>query len=363
MKYVDEFRDKKTAEKLINEISRLHKEINRTLTFMEVCGTHTVAISRYGLRKLMPQGLRLISGPGCPVCVTPDYMIDKAIAYASLPDTILVTFGDMLRVPGSDSTLEKEKAKGCDVRMVYSTTDAIKIAEENPSSNVLFFGIGFETTSPTVAASLLEAYNLGISNYFVLCAHKIIPPAMEALISNPELKIDGFICPGHVSTIIGSKPYEFIPLKFGISCVIAGFEPVDILETIYRLLCQIRESRPIVEIQYRRVVTEDGNKKAKEMLEKVFETVDSEWRGLGIIQDSGLKIRTEFSKHDAETHFKVKVDKREVRTGCMCGDVLRGIKLPPECLLFKNSCTPEHPVGACMVSSEGTCSSYYKYEG
>jgi hydrogenase expression/formation protein HypD len=268
----------------------------------------------------------------------------------------------MLRVPGSDSTLEKEKAKGCDVRIVYSTTDAIRIAKENSSSKVIFFGIGFETTSPTVAASLLEAQKGNVSNYFVLCAHKLIPPAMEALISGFKIKIDGFICPGHVSTIIGSRPYEFIPLNYRIPCVIAGFEPVDILETVYKLLCQIREGMPRVEIQYKRVVTEDGNKKAKEIMGKTFQIIDSEWRGLGIIPNSGLTLRGEFSQYNAEIQFGLNVDRRDARTGCMCGDVLRGVKTPPECPLFKEVCTPEHPVGACMVSSEGTCSSYYKYE-
>lgn len=365
IKYLEEFRDKKLADGVIKRI----KEISfRPVTLMEVCGTHTVAIFKSGIRKLMPEQLRLISGPGCPVCVTSDYDLDKAICLAREKDVILVSFGDMLRVPGSFSSLEKESSDGRDIRIVYSPLEAIQIAKENRQKKIIFFGIGFETTAPLVAASVYEAKKLGLKNYFVFSVHKIIPPAMEALIGKKEIVVDGFICPGHVSAIIGAKAYEFIARKYNIPCVISGFEPLDILQCIYMLLKQIKENKPKVEIQYKRVVTGIGNRKAQDMLNKVFKISQAGWRGLGEIPKSGLKLKSEFADFNAELNFKIRIKPPKPHPGCLCAQILRGVKVPPQCSYFgkskgsgKAQCTPENPIGPCMVSSEGTCAAYYNY--
>lgn len=361
MKYIDEFRNREIAQALAEKIRQAAGD--RAITLMEVCGTHTMAIFRYGLRTLLPPRIRLLSGPGCPVCVTPNGYIDRAIAYARESGVILTTFGDMIRVPGSGSSLEKEKAEGHDVRIVYSTLQALKIAADNPGRRVIFLGVGFETTAPTVAASLLRADKEGINNYFVLSAHKVIPPAMEALVNTPELNIDGFICPGHVSSIIGAKPYKALAGSHHIPCVIAGFEPLDILQTIYILISRIEKGEAEVDIQYRRCVREEGNPRALSLLREVFEVEDSSWRGLGIIPASGFKIRDKYRRFDAEREMKVKVEKTRENPNCLCGDILRGLKMPGDCPLFKTVCRPENPLGACMVSGEGTCAAYYKYGG
>jgi hydrogenase expression/formation protein HypD len=320
-----------------------------------------MAIFRHGIRTLLPENIELVSGPGCPVCVTAMEDIDRSIKLARIPDLIVTTFGDMLRVPGSSSSLDQEKGKGADVRMVYSTFDALKIAEENPDRTAAFLGIGFETTAPTVAAAIAAAHDRGLSNFSVLSAHKLLPPAMDALISGGQLKINGFICPGHVSTIIGTAAYEAVVERYGIPCVIVGFEPVDILEGILMLVEQIEKGNPRVEIQYKRAVTPQGNQGALRVMNEIFEPCDSRWRGLGMIPGSGLAIRDSFQDFDAGKRFEISVDPAEEPPGCRCAEVLRGAVKPFDCKLFRKSCTPKNPVGACMVSSEGTCAAYFKY--
>ncbi len=362
MKYIDEFRNREIAIGLSKKIANL-VEGHNTVTIMEVCGTHTMSVYRYGLKKLLPPNIRLLSGPGCPVCVTPVSYIDTAIAVSQRKDILITTFGDMMRVPGSSSSLEKERAKGAPIVVVYSTLDALSLAEKYPEKQVVFLAVGFETTVPTVAASILEADRRGLKNYFVLTSHKVMPPAMKALLKDKELNLDGFICPAHVSTIIGSRPYEFIAKDFHVPCVIAGFEPLDILQGIYMLLEQIVEKKASVKIQYSRVAKPEGNPIALALLDRVFEPCDAEWRGLGLIPGSGLKLRDRYARFNAHLdveHSAIR-NPQSAFNGCICGDILRGVKMPPECKLFKKVCTPEHPVGACMVSSEGTCAAYYKY--
>lgn len=358
MKFIDEYRDSHKARSLIEEI---HRQARRPMRFMEVCGTHTVAIARCGLRQVLPQEIELISGPGCPVCVMSQTDIDRGIALARIPGTIVATFGDMMRVPGSESTLALERARGGDIRVVYSPLDALKMAEENPEKKVLFLGVGFETTAPTVAATLLEARKRSLRNFYVFSAHKTIPQALKALLELGESRVDGFLLPGHVSTIIGSRPYEFLPREHGIACAIAGFEPLDILQSILLLIRQVNEGHPRVEIGYRRGVTPEGNKKGQEIMASVFEPADAEWRGLGRIPGSGLALRKEFASWDAAVSFPLNVPPARELNGCRCGEVLRGILRPPDCGLFGATCRPEHPVGPCMVSSEGSCAAAHKY--
>ncbi len=363
MKYIDEYRNPRIAQKLLDEIRTLLCDCADGMVLMEVCGTHTMSIARAGIRRLLAGKIRLLSGPGCPVCVTPNHYLDKAVAYGRRKDVILATFGDMMKVPGSSSSLEKEKSKGTSVIVVYSPLDALKIAEQNPQKKIIFLGIGFETTAPTVAATIKIAREKNTKNFFVHCGHKLVPPAMKVLVNDPELRIDGFICPGHVSALIGSRPYDFIARDYGIPCVIAGFEPIDILQTILMLVRQIvGKDAPLIEIQYSRVVRAEGNVKALEMMSEVFEVTKSdEWRGLGTIPESGLKLNEHFCDFDAEENITVEVEETVEHPGCICGAILRGVKTPPECGLFKKVCTPENPIGACMVSSEGTCAAYYKY--
>ena len=358
MRYLDEYRNPELAKKIISSIQT---ESDRDIRLMEVCGTHTVAIFRSGIKSILPDNISLISGPGCPVCVTPNQEIDTAIEIAKSDDVILTTFGDMIRVPGSYSSLEKERANGADVRVVYSSLDALSIANQNPDRKVVLLGIGFETTSPTIAGAILSAQKEGVKNFFVLSSHKLIPPAMKLLLEAGEVKIDGFICPGHVSTIIGSQAYEFIPKKYGVPCVIAGFEPLDILQTILMLIRQIKEGKPRVEIGYKRAVRPEGNIIALNILKEVFEVSDTRWRGLGIVPSSGLAIRDKYSQFNTNRLFDVRVESKDEPKGCLCGEVLRGVNMPLECAFFANTCTPDDPIGPCMVSSEGTCSAYYKY--
>ncbi len=327
---------------------------------MEVCGTHTVNIFRNGIKKMLPTNINLISGPGCPVCVTPIRYIDEIIALSRESDFIITTFGDMIKVPGSTSTLEKEKANGSDIRIVYSTLDALEIARNNSSKKIVFMGVGFETTSPTIASAVLKAQKDEINNFTVLSVAKIISPAMKTLLDGKEVNIDGFICPGHVSAIIGSKPYNFIATQYKVPCVICGFEPLDILQSIYMLVKQIEDGRAEVEIQYKRVVKSEGNKIALDKINEVFKVVDSDWRGIGNIPLSGLEIKDKYGKFNARK-FKVEIEETKEPKGCRCGEVLRGVIIPPECPLFREACTPENPQGACMVSTEGTCAAYYKY--
>jgi len=361
VKYLEEFRDPLLAKALAAKIAEIAEGMTE-IKLMEVCGSHTMAIARYGIRKLLPQNVKLISGPGCPVCVTANRYLDKAIAISSLPEVIIATFGDMMRVPGSTSSLEKERSKGGDIRIVYSTMDAITLAVKNPDKNVVFLGVGFETTAPTIAASVLRAKELELKNYTVYCAHKTMPKPMEAIASGEKVNLHGFICPAHVSTIIGSRPYEFLAEKYDKSCVIAGFEPLDVLEAVKMLIEQIRIGKPSVQIQYSRVTTVEGNPTALAIMDKIFEICDTEWRGLGEIPGSGLKLRNEFGEYDADLKFDIIVESTQEEAGCICGDVMQGISSPTDCPLFGTVCTPEDPVGACMVSSEGSCAASYKYE-
>jgi hydrogenase expression/formation protein HypD len=358
VRYVQEFHDAAAARGLVTSIERI---TSRSVNLMEVCGTHTVAIFRHGIRQLLPPPLSMLSGPGCPVCVTTNADIDKAIALAEQAGVTLATFGDMMKVPGSYQSLQQVKADGGDVRVVYSPRDAVCMARDNPRRPVVFFAVGFETTAPTIAASLLEAEALGLKNFYLISVHKLIPPAMRALLEAGEVRIDGFICPGHVSVVIGSQPYEFIPQEYGVPCVITGFEPLDVLQGIDMLLRQIAEGRAEVEIQYRRGVRPEGNPLARELVSRVFETSDAEWRGLGCIPGSGLKLRPQYERFDAEKAFVINPPPTKEHKGCLCGDILRGVKTPPECPLFARACTPERPVGPCMVSSEGTCAGWYQY--
>ena len=357
LKYIDEFNDAGAARVIASDIARMMTGRDR-LTIMEVCGTHTMAIHRHGIRDLLPANLRLLSGPGCPVCVTPNGFVDRAVALARLPDVTIATFGDMIRVPGSTSSLHREKAHGADVRAVYSSIDAVRLARQLPGRRVVFLGVGFETTAPTVAASLREALRSGLANYFVLCAHKIIPPAMRIL-SGGLVDVDGFLCPPHVSAIIGADPYDFLATEFGKACVITGFEPLDILEGIRMLLRQMCAGRSSVEIQYDRVVRSPGNVVAQGLLQEVFEPCDTRWRGIGMLAASGLRIREKYAAFDAERTIPVSVEQEREPAGCICGDIITGVQDPPSCRLFARACTPDHPVGACMVSGEGTCAAWY----
>ena len=357
MKYIDEFRDKELIMKLAE---RIKKSVKREYTFMEVCGGHTSSIHRFGIPSLLPEGIRLISGPGCPVCVTGTDFIDKAIAYSVKQEFIITTFGDLIRVPGSLSSLEKERAAGADIRVVLSGLEALNIARMNTDRKVIFLGIGFETTAPGTAVTIRQASKAGIDNLFLLSAHKIMPPAMEVII-NDGIRLNGFICPGHVAAITGSAAFGFIPQNHKLGCVIAGFEPVDIVQSILMLINMVNRDMPDVEIQYRRAVTTGGNKIAQDQMNRVFEYSDVQWRGFGIIPSSGLKLRREFERYDAEKVFPVDVKFQEDNRLCICGDILRGLKTPSECPLFANICSPNNPVGACMVSNEGACNTYYKY--
>lgn len=360
MKYILEFRRSELVKALAAQIRRKSKTPAR---IMEFCGGHTVAILRFGIRRLLPPHIQMLSGPGCPVCVTDNADLDKAIALSKLPGVILTTFGDMLKVPGSRSSLQKARAEGADVRIVYSVLDALRIARENPSKSVIFLGIGFETTAPTVAAAVLQAAEEGIRNFFVFSLHKLTPPVVRALLESGEANLTGIICPGHVSTVIGSKPWEFAAEEFGISCAVAGFEPVDILLAVEKIVEQIEEGKPRVEIAYTRSVRSEGNKEAQRIMYKVFEPCTARWRGIGEIPSSGLKLREEFSDFDAALHFDVDPGEPVVPKGCICGEILRGVKTPLDCKLFRRICNPDNPVGPCMVSSEGACAAYYHYGG
>ncbi len=361
MKYQDEYRKRELVQGLAGELRELTKECSRTLSFMEVCGTHTMAIYQYGLRGLLPPRIRLISGPGCPVCVTPNTYLDMAIACCRLPGVIVATFGDMLRVPGSSTSLMEERARGAEIRIVYSPLDAVKIAAENPHQQVVFLGVGFETTAPTIAASILSAESQGVHNFLVLAAHKTMPVPMAALASDPELAIDGFICPAHVSTIIGADAYEPLANLHRRPCVITGFEPADVLQGVSMLTRQLLAGESRVEIQYSRAVKPEGNPKAREIMNRVLAPCDAEWRGLGMIPGSGLRIRDEYASYNAEKVLPIEPEPSMEPAGCRCGDVLKGKLAPFDCPLFATTCTPEEPVGACMVSTEGTCAAAYKY--
>lgn len=355
-----QYRDQELVQAFSKALERL---VTRPIKLMEVCGTHTVSFYRFGLRSLVPDALSLVSGPGCPVCVTPQVEIHKAFQLAQQEGVILTTFGDMVRVPVDSSSLENQRAMGADVRVVTSALEALKTAQDNPGRKVVFFAIGFETTAPTVAQAIVSAAEAGMSNFFILAAHKLIPPAMKALLEGGEVKIDGFMCPGHVSAIIGSQVYEEIATAYSVPCVVTGFEPLDMMEALVTLSKMVVNGQAGVNNQYRRVVKPQGNRVAKELMQRVFRVTDARWRGLGIIPDSGLCLSDEFSAFDAERQFDLPpLDTQEDdQRGCRCGDVLRGLLLPQECPLFGTDCTPSSPLGPCMVSSEGTCATHFRY--
>jgi hydrogenase expression/formation protein HypD len=357
MKYVDEFRERELVLHLADQIRR---SATGDYTFMEVCGGHTAAIHRFGIPSLLPPGIRLISGPGCPVCVTAATYIDKLIALSFTEGVAVATFGDLMRVPGTAGSLSEARAEGADIRVVLSAYEALEIARSDQSIKVVFPAIGFETTAPGTAVTVLKAETEGTKNFFVLNAHKVMPPAMEEIIKGGSA-IDGFICPGHVSVITGSSAFEFIPRKYKRASVITGFEPTDILSSILMLIRQVNSHNPRVEIQYKRAVTRTGNTKAQKYMVEVFEPCNSWWRGLGNISSGGLKLRDKYLSYDAGTSFDIEVAHKEPDTVCICGDILRGKRRPDECTLFASACSPESPYGACMVSDEGACNAYYKY--
>lgn len=357
MKHVDEYRDAALARGLAERIARLS---TRPASFMEFCGGHTVSIARYGLRSMLPGTIRLLSGPGCPVCVTPVGSIDLMLAVAEKAEVISATYGDMLRVPGTRANLIDLRSRGADVRVVYSSYDAVELARENPDREVVFFGIGFETTAPATAAAVLKARDQGLRNFSVISAHKTTPGIIKVLLDSPELRLDGLICPGHVSVITGIAPYEYAAAH-GIPCVISGFEPLDVMQSVLMLAGQVEQSRSEVEIQYRRGVRADGNARARELLDEVFMACDSDWRGMGTVSGTGLALRQEFEQWDAACRFDLRLPEPSEPAGCICGRILRGAASPEECGLFGTRCTPSNPVGACMVSSEGACQARYRW--
>jgi hydrogenase expression/formation protein HypD len=360
MRYVDEYRDPVAARALVATITKLAGDDH--FKFMEVCGGHTHTIYRHGIEHVLPSSVELVHGPGCPVCVIPMGRVDDAIAVSEQPDVLFTSFGDMMRVPGSNGNLLEAKARGADIRFVYSPLDALRLARENPEKKVVFFAVGFETTAPSTALTLLKAREQGVTNFSVFCNHVTIVPPIKAILESPDLRLDGFLGPGHVSTVIGQRPYRFVNTQYGKPLVTAGFEPLDILQAIAMLLAQIREGRCEVENQYTRVVREEGNPQALAVLAEVFELRPHfEWRGLGFISQSALKLRPEFASYDAELLFHVPGVRVADPKACQCGEVLKGVIKPWECKVFGTACTPETPIGTCMVSSEGACAAYYNF--
>jgi hydrogenase expression/formation protein HypD len=360
MRFVDEYRDPAAARALVAQITALAGDDH--FKFMEVCGGHTHTIYRHGIEHVLPPSIELVHGPGCPVCVIPMGRVDDAMWVAKQAGVIFTSFGDMMRVPGSQGNLLKAKAEGADIRFVYSPLDALRVAADNPGREVVFFAVGFETTAPSTALTLLQARDRGISNFRVFSNHVTIVPPLKAILESPDLRLDGFLGPGHVSTVIGQRPYRFVPAQYGKPLVTAGFEPLDILQTIFMLLGQIREGRCEVENQYSRVVREEGNPKALAVLGEVFELRPHfEWRGLGFISQSALKLRAEFASFDAEVRYELPGISVADPKACQCGEVLKGVIKPWECKVFGTACTPETPIGTCMVSSEGACAAYYNF--
>jgi hydrogenase expression/formation protein HypD len=360
MRFVDEYRDPAAARGLVARITELAD--GGHYKFMEICGGHTHTIYRHGIEHLLPTSVELVHGPGCPVCVIPMGRVDDAISISGQPGVIFTSFGDMMRVPGSRGSLLEAKAHGADIRVVYSPLDALRIAAENPEREVVFFAVGFETTAPSTAATLLRARSDGVMNFSIFSNHVIIGPPLRAILESADLSLDGFIGPGHVSTVIGQRPYRFVAEEYHKPVVTAGFEPLDILQAIAMLMAQVVEGRCCVENQYTRCVSEEGNPRALAMLEEVFELRPSfEWRGLGYIAESALKPRAEFAPWDAELRFNVPGVRVEDPKACQCGEVLRGAIKPWECKVFGTACTPETPIGTCMVSAEGACAAYYNF--
>jgi hydrogenase expression/formation protein HypD len=357
MRFTTEFRNRDLIADIVGKIEGICKH---EWTLMEFCGTHTVTIFRHGLKSLLPPRLRLVSGPGCPVCVTSKADIDRIIFLCDQPSGIVATYGDMMKVPGSGMTLAEKRARGADVRVVYSSYDAVALAEKCPDRTVFFVAVGFETTAPSTAAAVLKAADLGLRNFKVLSLHKRTPPILGCLLEGGT-RVDGFICPGHVCSIIGGKPLEPVASNWGKPCVVAGFEPSDVLQAIFMLLRQLEGGRSEVEIEYIRGVTHEGNLNALAAMGRVFETTTSEWRGMGEVQDTGLRLRSDFTPYDASCLIDRDITADPDPAGCRCGEVLRGEITPPDCPLFRRGCTPTSPVGPCMVSSEGSCATYYLY--
>ena len=354
--------NKDIAVRYVEEINKVAAKLG-TIRLMEVCGTHTVAIFRAGIRQLLPKNIELVSGPGCPVCVTADEYIDKAISYAKREDVTITTFGDMLKVPGSTSSLTEAQGEGADIKIVYSPLDSIEIAKQNPTRKVIFLAVGFETTAPTAAATVLAAKAQGVNNLFMLSAQKLVPPALRMLLSDSEVKVDGFILPGHVAVIFGSNAFKFLAADYNISGIVTGFEPLEILRSILRLLIMIDKGSAEVDNEYKSVVSANGNIAALKVLNQVYESVDANWRGIGQIKASGLKMREEFAEFDIEKVEPIQVESLSRKTACRCGEVLRGVINPTKCPLFGKACVPTHAIGPCMVSVEGVCAAWYKYGG
>lgn len=358
MKFVDEYRNEADAQKLIRAIE---KTVTRSWTIMEICGGQTHTLIKFGIDRLLPPAITLVHGPGCPVCVTPLELIDKAIAIARRPEVIFTSFGDMLRVPGSQADLLSVKAQGGEVRMVYSPLDAVKLAQKNPDKQVVFFAVGFETTAPANAMAVWQAKNLGLTNFSILCSHVLVPPAMEAILSSPQNQVQGFLAAGHVCAVMGYWEYEPIAPRYGVPIVITGFEPLDLLQGIYLTVKALEEGRAEVENQYARAVTRDGNLPAQATLKQVFEVCDRPWRGIGVIPNSGYRLKAELADFDAEKRFGVHNITAAESPVCIAGQIMQGLKKPGQCPAFGVTCTPEHPIGAPMVSSEGACAAYYHY--
>ncbi|MBA2494451.1 MAG: hydrogenase formation protein HypD [Acidobacteria bacterium] len=359
MKFIDEYRQGDIAQKLAEEIAKM---TDKPLKIMEVCGGHTHTIFKYGIEDLLPANITMIHGPGCPVCVLPIGRVDDAISIAVRPEVIFTTYGDAMRVPGSRTSLLDAKASGADIRMVYSPLDSLKIAKQNPEKQIVFLALGFETTSPSTALTILQAAKDDVKNFSIFCNHITIVPALKALLDSPDLQLDGFLGPGHVSTVIGTRVYEFVNTEYGKPLVVSGFEPLDILQSVYMIVKQIVENRVEIENQYGRVVSRSGNQKALEALFEVFELRDYfEWRGLGSIAHSGMRLNKKYAAFDAELKYNVPGHRIADPKACQCGEILKGVKKPWECKVFGTACTPETPIGSCMVSSEGACAAYYNF--
>lgn len=359
MKYVDEFRNVEITKKLIDKINKSF--VNKNINIMEVCGTHTMSIYKNGIDKLLPKNINLLSGPGCPVCVTDISFIDSAIELSRNDDIVICTFSDILKVPGSNSSLRNEKSNGANIVSVYSPLDCIEISNKNKNKEVVFLGIGFETTIPVVGLTIKKAYENNINNFTVLSAFKTMPNAIKKLIIDKEANIDGFICPGHVGSIIGNDVFDRLAIENNMHMVMAGFEHMDIVYAIYRICEMIEKEEYRCVNEYKRIVKKNGNKKAQEILEEVFEISDSNWRGLDRIENTGLEIKPKYKQYNARWKFNINTIESKPLVGCLCSQILKGLKKPYDCKLFKNKCNPENPVGACMVSSEGTCANFYKY--
>ena len=358
MKHLDEYRDLRLVKPLVAE---LKKAVTKPLRVMEVCGSHTMAIFRNGLRSILPEGMELVSGPGCPVCVTSASHMDAFIAMADRPGVRVAIFGDLFRVPGTHTSLAEASSRGAQIDIVYSPMDALELAMQHPDQQVVFLGVGFETTTPGIAATILAAKTRSIGNFMVFSTQKTMPAPMEALLSDPQLKIDGLLCPGHVSSIIGAGAWEPLAKKYHLACVVGGFETADLVKSLILLACQIGTNDIKVENAYPRAVSWEGNLRAQKMVEEIFEPTDMDWRGLGHIPASGLKIRQKYEAFDAEVRLEITLPQAQEPKGCMCGNILKGMNNPRECPLFDTRCTPAHPIGPCMVSSEGTCAAYHKY--